>query len=154
MGKGYCASRARYSYREQFETPQEILTSLASPPPSCENVSMQKTSTKRTLELVSELEKRGLEVKLEHWDGHKHVDIFIPAVGMYIEIDGLPHYVNSAQIIRDLQRDHFSNSEGFFTKHIPNELVENHLSAVADAIADVVKRRGIMARSEISKPTP
>lgn len=107
---------------------------------------MANSPTKRTQELASELQKRGLEVKLEHWDGHKHVDIFVPAVGMYIEIDGLPHYTSPAQIIRDLQRDHFSNSEGFFTKHIPNELIETHLSEVASAIATIVKERGIMAK--------
>ena len=106
---------------------------------------MTKT-TKQTTLLAIALEERGIRVKLEHWDGHKHVDIFIPAVGMYIEVDGMPHYTSPKQIIQDLQRDHFSNDDGFFTKHIPNELIETHLKEIADAIETVVKERGILAK--------
>jgi len=101
-------------------------------------------STKQTELLVNALEKRNVKVKVEHWDGHKHIDIFIPAVGMYIEVDGLPHYTSPAQIISDLQRDHFSNNDGFFTKHIPNAMIETHLDSVANAIAKVVTERGIL----------
>lgn len=101
-------------------------------------------STKQTQLLINALEIRGLKVKAEHWDGHKHIDIFIPAVGMYLEVDGLPHYTRPAQILSDLQRDHFSNEEGFFTKHIPNSMIETHLDAVADAITQVVTGKGIL----------
>lgn len=104
---------------------------------------MKSASTPKTKLLIGALEQRGITVQSEHWDGHKHIDIFIPAVGMYIEVDGLPHYTNSRQIIADLQRDHFSDAEGFVTKHIPNELIDTHLEEVADAIARIVKERGI-----------
>ena len=66
-------------------------------------------------------------------------------MGLYIEVDGLPHYTSPHQILADLKRDHFSNKEGFFTKHIPNTLIESHLEDVADALADVVNGRGILA---------
>lgn len=34
---------------------------------------------------------------------------------------------------------YYSNKEGVFTKHIPNELIESHLHQIADAIEEVVK---------------
>ena len=105
---------------------------------------MSKISTKQTIVLVEALKKRGVHVTTEHWDGHKHVDIFIPAVGMYIEIDGLPHYTSPKQIISDFQRDHFSDTEGFVTKHIPNKLIETHLEEMADAIAEIVLKKAIV----------
>ena len=58
---------------------------------------------------------------------------------MYIEVDGLPHSTNVRQIISDFNRDYFSFKDGFFTKHITNELIENHLDEVANAIAEVAK---------------
>jgi hypothetical protein len=46
------------------------------------------TSTKQCIDLIQALEKRNIKVIPEYWDGHKHVDIYIPENEMYIEIEG------------------------------------------------------------------
>lgn len=104
---------------------------------------MSQIPTKQAQLLIDALGKRGITVIPEYDDGHKKVDIFIPAVGLFIEVDGLHHYTSPEQIISDLRRDHFSDVEGFLTKHIPNQLIETHLEVVADAITKIVKERGI-----------
>lgn len=73
---------------------------------------------------------------MHRWDGHKHVDIYIPK-NIYIEVDGMPHITRPEQIISDLNRDFFSFKEGFFTKHVTNEAIDTHLEEIADAIARV-----------------
>ena len=40
--------------------------------------------TKEALLLNKELNKVGILTELEHWDGHKHVDIYVPAGKLYI----------------------------------------------------------------------
>ena len=45
---------------------------------------MKKKSTPQTIALAEALEKRGVEFELEHWDGHKHVDMYIPKAQIYI----------------------------------------------------------------------
>lgn len=93
--------------------------------------------TKHVFILAEALRQRGITLELEHWDGHKHIDIYIPKDSLYIEIDGLQHSTNVKQIISDFNRDYFSFKGGFFVKHITNELIENHLDAIANAIARV-----------------
>ena len=95
--------------------------------------------TKQVLMLADALRKRGVILEIEHWDGHKHVDIYIPQDNIYIEVDGLLHSTNVRQIISDFNRDYFSFKEGFFTKHVTNESIETHLEEIADAIAEVAK---------------
>ena len=95
------------------------------------------TPTKQTIALIEALQKRGIELMIEHWDGHKHIDIYIPKDNLYIEVDGLSHHTNPEQIIADFNRDYFSFKNGFFTKHITNESIEIHLEEIADAIAHV-----------------
>lgn len=95
--------------------------------------------TKQTLKLVEALKKRGLNIETEHWDGHKHIDVYIPEAKMYIEIDGLQHYTDPKQIIADLNRDHYSDDAKFFTKHISNQLIEAYSEEIADAIAEIVE---------------
>jgi len=95
------------------------------------------TPTKQALALASALEKRGIKVELEHWDGHKHVDVFVPATGLYVEIEGLQHFVNSQQISADFMRDHYSDAEKHPTFRITNQLVETHLEEIADAVANL-----------------
>jgi very-short-patch-repair endonuclease len=97
------------------------------------------TPTPHTMLLVEALQKRGVELEVEHWDGHKHVDIYIPKDKLYIEIDGAPHYTRPDKIIADFNRDYFSFKEGFFTKHITNEAIDSHLEEIAEAIANVVQ---------------
>lgn len=99
------------------------------------------TITKQTRLLSVELEKKGVKHELEYSDGHKHVDIAILDAKIFIEVDGLHHYTDSEQIKRDFKRDHFSDGDDFDTIHIPNELIENHLEKIAEAIAKIVKER-------------
>jgi very-short-patch-repair endonuclease len=95
--------------------------------------------TKQVMMLADALRQRSVFFEIEKWDGHKHIDIYIPNDNLYIEVDGLPHSTNVRQIISDFNRDYFSFKDGFFTKHITNELIENHLDEVANAIAEVAK---------------
>ena len=97
--------------------------------------------TKQALNLITALKKRGIEIKSEYSDGHKHVDLYIPEAKIYIEIDGLQHYTDPKLFVADLFRDHYSNNDKIFTKHISNQLIETHLEEIADAIAQIVKER-------------
>lgn len=98
-------------------------------------------STKQTAKLAEALRARNVRVAVEHWDGHKHIDIFVPDARLYIEIDGIQHYDNPKQIIADLRRDHFSDGDDFSTMRITNQLIDTHLEPIADAIAGVVERK-------------
>jgi very-short-patch-repair endonuclease len=93
--------------------------------------------TKYVLMLADALKKRGVDLELEHWDGYKHVDIYIKKDNLYIEVDGMHHITNPDRIISDLNRDYFSFKENFFTKHVTNEAIETHLNEIAEAIAHV-----------------
>lgn len=94
--------------------------------------------TNQANSLVVALEKKGIKIKPEHSDGHKHVDIFIPEASIYIEVDGLQHFTNPDQIIADFKRNYYSFKDGFFTLHITNQLIETHLEEIANAIEKVV----------------
>jgi very-short-patch-repair endonuclease len=92
-------------------------------------------------QLYCALLARGIPARLEHSDGHKHVDIGVPEAKLYIEVDGLRHLTDAEQLLRDIARDHYSDDEGNATIHVPNEFIESHLDEVADAIAQVAKKR-------------
>ncbi len=94
--------------------------------------------TKTAYRLGTALREKGIKLELEHWDGHKHVDIFIPTAGLCIEVDGPKHYTDADQILRDLEREHYSDIDGQRTMHVPNEIVEEHFDEVVDAIAHAV----------------
>jgi very-short-patch-repair endonuclease len=89
--------------------------------------------------LWAALSKRGIESITEYPDGHKTIDIAILPARLYIEVDGVQHLNNPEQILTDFRRDYYSNSEGFYTLHIHNDDIKNHLNSIADAIAEVVK---------------
>ncbi|MEN9551644.1 MAG: hypothetical protein RI935_21 [Candidatus Parcubacteria bacterium] len=95
-------------------------------------------STPQALLLASELKALGVDLELEYWDGHKHIDIYIPKAKIALEIDGAQHYLNASQIDADFHRDYFSNKEDIFVKHIPNILVETHAKEIAEAIVKVI----------------
>ncbi len=97
-------------------------------------------STKQTLKLAEELNKRGIKTQLEYWDGHKHVDIFLPDVPMNIEVNGLQHYTNPLQIIFDFNRVYYSDQSKCHTLSITNQLIETHLEKIANAIKEVAKK--------------
>jgi very-short-patch-repair endonuclease len=95
------------------------------------------TPTEHEVKLTEALRKRGVELEVHHWDGYKHVDIYIPKDNLYIEVDGMHHITRPDRIISDFNRDYFSFKEGFFTKHITNEAIDTNLDEIADAIAHV-----------------
>ncbi len=99
------------------------------------------TPTKYALLLASALEKKGVKTELEHWDGHKHVDIYIPENGMYIEIEGIQHFTDPHQMVSDFKRDYYSNIEDHFTLRITNQLIDTHLEVIADAIKHIVTNK-------------
>ena len=87
------------------------------------------------------LASRGIESITEYFDGHKHIDIAILPARLYIEVDGVQHLNNPEQIITDFKRDYYSNEGGFYTLHIHNDDIKNHLNSIADAIAEVVREK-------------
>jgi very-short-patch-repair endonuclease len=91
--------------------------------------------------LGTALRKQGIRVELEHFDGHKHVDIHLPDVNINIEIDGLQHYIDPLQILIDFEREHYSDIHDLSTLHIPNNILTHHFNAVVDALAAAVRRR-------------
>lgn len=97
--------------------------------------------TKYSRLLYGALMRRGIESITEYPDGHKTIDIAILPAHLYIEVDGVQHLNNSDQIIKDFKRDYYSEKEGFFTLHIHNDDIKNHLNSIADAIAGVVKTK-------------
>lgn len=97
------------------------------------------TPTKHVLLLAEALKARGVVFELEHWDKHKHIDIYIPKDNLYIEVDGVHHVTNPDTVIADFNRDYFSFKDGFFTKRITNEAIDTHLDKIADAIATIDK---------------
>lgn len=88
--------------------------------------------------LFDALIQTGIFAELEYWDGHKHIDIFIPSAKLYIEVDGLPHLLNPKQIASDFLRDHYSDDDGFNTLRIPNIVVKEKLNGVVKAILKIV----------------
>jgi D-alanyl-D-alanine dipeptidase len=91
--------------------------------------------------LYAALARRGIESITEYPDGHKTIDIAILPARIYIEVDGVQHLNNPDQIITDFKRDYYSEREGFYTLHIHNDDIKNHLNSIADAIAEVVKAK-------------
>jgi very-short-patch-repair endonuclease len=109
---------------------------------------MYSRSTPQALKLKEALEKRGLTVQDEKWDGHKHIDLSIHRAKLDMEIDGNQHYENAHQILSDLDRTYYSDSNGYSTIHIPNEFVNNsdHFEKLVNALTKVayvrIKRFG------------
>ncbi len=100
----------------------------------------QPTPSKQTAQLVRALQKLGLKTNTEYFDGHKHIDIFLPDLNIYIEIDGMQHYTNSEQILTDFQRDYYSIREGHYTLRLTNQIVEKFSDKIADAISNLWKK--------------
>jgi very-short-patch-repair endonuclease len=107
------------------------------------NNGMAPRSTPQATILRQELEKRGIIVQAEKWDGHKHIDLVITRAQLNIEVDGKQHYQDAGQILSDLKRSHHSERKGWDTIHIPNALIDNEsdLHQVADALAIVATER-------------
>lgn len=97
--------------------------------------------TRETLNLKGALEKLGIRVLKEVDDGHKHIDLSIPSARINIEIDGDQHITDSHQILKDLNRTHYSDDLGYDTLHISNHSLNSNLGGIASAVAEASKIR-------------
>ena len=83
------------------------------------------------------LQKLGLKVDEEVFDGYKHIDLSIDAAKLDIEVDGVQHLTDSQQIITDFNRSKFSREDGYETIHVHNRDLKSDIGAIASAIAEV-----------------
>ena len=91
--------------------------------------------------LVEALRLKGLEVVQQFWDGHKHVDIFIPVAKLDIELDDMGHFTNPNQILSDFNREYWSDKAGYYTFHIPYIAIDSiYFDKIVSAIEQVVIR--------------
>lgn len=103
--------------------------------------SKHSKATWYALKFQKSLKRYGVESKTEHYDGHKHVDIYIPEASIAIEVDGKQHYTSAKQIESDFGRKRGSIQRGVDTIHIPNVLIRSDRKRIARAIAEVVRNR-------------
>lgn len=97
--------------------------------------------TEQTQRLSDALVKLGITTVLEYSDGHKHVDIAILNAKIFIEVDGIHHFIDPTQIEADFKRNHYSDGDDYATIHIPNLIIKHYCDEVANAIAKVVEKR-------------
>lgn len=109
---------------------------------------MHKIPTPQAKQLAAALRALGVEVEMEHWDGYKHVDLFLPRSGIQIEVDGRQHLVNPDQILRDMKRSHYSDSDGYGTIHIQNEDIKTNLEQIASAVAEASRVQEVQRTRE------
>jgi len=100
---------------------------------------MHKQSTPEAVSLREALEKYGIRVLTEVYDGYKHIDLTIPDSHINIEIDGKQHLIDPNQILADLDRSHYSDDLGYHTLHVHNEEIRENLEEIAIAIAEAAK---------------
>jgi len=103
--------------------------------------SEEKYSSNQTRLLYKALLKRGVNAQLEYSDGHKTVDIAVLNAHLYIEVDGIQHFTNSEQIIRDFKRNHYSDGDDFSTFYVTNQLIDKYLDEIADALVKVISEK-------------
>lgn len=99
-----------------------------------------RRTTTQARRLRAALRRLGVESRLEYWDGHKHVDLFLPESGLGIEVDGLQHYLDPQQLLSDIRRACASCRSDAPTVHIPNLVVDRHLNELAQALASAARR--------------
>lgn len=100
-----------------------------------------KKPTKEAADLKDALEKQGVRVLVEPYDGYKHVDLGVPKARLNIEIDGIQHLTDPDQIVADLNRAHHSKKLRYDTMHIPNEMIRKHLEKIAHGLSEACKIR-------------
>ena len=88
--------------------------------------------------LYEALRARNIDAILEHNDGHKTVDIAVLDAKLFIEVDGLQHFTNPDQILRDFKRSHYSDGDDFRTFYVTNQIIEKYVNEVADALVKVI----------------
>lgn len=106
-----------------------------------QNSSSKRHSSRHAIILYEALCQRGINAELEYNDGYKTVDIAICNAHIYIEVDGIQHFTNPEQIIRDFKRYHFSDGDDFNTFYVTNQIINKYLSEVVDALVKVVEMR-------------
>lgn len=87
------------------------------------------------------LQKLGLKVETEVYDGHKHIDLSIDSGKLDIEVDGIQHLTDSQQIITDFKRSNYSREDGYETIHVHNIDLKHDVEDIARAIAQVSEIR-------------
>lgn len=103
----------------------------------------KKPATKHAFKLYEALCKKGIKAELEYFDGFKHVDIAILNSHLYIEVDGLKHFTDPDQIIRDFKRSHFSDGDDFSTFYVTNQILDKYLDEVVDALVKVIETKSV-----------
>lgn len=104
-------------------------------------IKRHRTPTPEARALKHTLEKHGVRVLFELYDGYKHIDLAIPDAKLNVEVDGIQHLTNPHQILADLGRGYYSHKKGYSTMHISNEMVQGHLEEIAKALAEAVRVR-------------
>jgi very-short-patch-repair endonuclease len=87
----------------------------------------KKIPSKHAILLNDALNVVGVETVIEYWDGHKHVDIYVPKANLCIEVDGEEHFTSPQQIITDIKRSEHSAEGGSHTFHVPNGIIEKEV---------------------------
>lgn len=88
--------------------------------------------------LYDALKARNIDAILEYNDGHKTVDLAILDAKLFIEVDGLQHFTNPDQILRDFKRSHYSDGDDFRTFYVTNQIIEKYVNEVTDALEKVI----------------
>lgn len=100
--------------------------------------SKQKYASKQAQALYEGLLQKGVKAELEYSDGHKTVDIAILEARLFIEVDGIQHFTDANQILRDFKRYHYSDGDDFSTFYVTNQIIENYLEEVVEALVKVI----------------
>lgn len=101
----------------------------------------KRFASEHATKLWQALKDKGVDAVLEYYDGHKTVDIAILSSRIYIEVDGLHHFTEAEQIIRDFKRAHYSDGDDFNTFYVTNQIIELYLEDVVKALVEVVALR-------------
>jgi len=97
--------------------------------------------TIETLKLYYKLLKLGIPAHLHKEDGFKTIDIAIPKYKLNIEVDGVHHNWDDKQALKDLQRDYYSFTKGYYTLHIPNSLVRKRIDSAITYIINFLNTK-------------
>jgi very-short-patch-repair endonuclease len=100
-----------------------------------------RPATEHALKLFDALKSSGIDAKIQYWDGHKTVDIAILRAKLFIEVDGIQHFTDPEQIMRDFKRSHYSDGDDFSTFYVTNQLIDRHLNEVVNALVKVIEIR-------------